>query len=224
MTGGRIGKDGIHGATFSSEALSETSPTSAVQIGDPITQKKMLDMLLEARDLGLYRGLTDNGAGGLSSSLGEMAGLCGGVRIDLDACPLKYQGLAAWEILVSESQERMSLAVPPPSTGGSSVDLARRRDVEATVVGEFTDSGRVEIYRDGATRRACSTWSSSTRVFPSWISAREWTPPASPAPVGDARRLDLASASCSTCSPIRTCARGRNGSAVTITRCRPGPW
>ncbi len=74
MAGGRIGKDGIHGATFSSEALSESSPTSAVQIGDPITQKKMLDMLLEARDRGLYRGLTDNGAGGLSSSLGEMAG------------------------------------------------------------------------------------------------------------------------------------------------------
>ncbi len=149
MAGGRIGKDGIHGATFSSEALSESSPTSAVQIGDPITQKKMLDMLLEARDLGLYRGLTDNGAGGLSSSLGEMAGLSGGVRIDLDACPLKYQGLAAWEILVSESQERMSLAVPP-SSRDAFLDLARRRDVEATVVGAFTDSGAVEVFAGGA--------------------------------------------------------------------------
>jgi phosphoribosylformylglycinamidine synthase len=149
MAGGRIGKDGIHGATFSSEALSESSPTSAVQIGDPITQKKMLDMLLEARDLGLYRGLTDNGAGGLSSSLGEMAGLSGGVRIDLDACPLKYQGLAAWEILVSESQERMSIAVPP-SSRDAFLDLARRRDVEATVVGEFTDTGAVEVFAGGA--------------------------------------------------------------------------
>jgi phosphoribosylformylglycinamidine synthase len=148
MTGGRIGKDGIHGATFSSEALSESSPTSAVQIGDPITQKKMLDMLLEARDQGLYRGLTDNGAGGLSSSLGEMAALSGGVRIDLDKCPLKYQGLAAWEILVSESQERMSLAVPPDRLEAL-LDLARRRDVEATVVGEFTDSGQVEVYAHG---------------------------------------------------------------------------
>jgi phosphoribosylformylglycinamidine synthase subunit PurSL len=148
MVGGRIGKDGIHGATFSSEALSESSPTSAVQIGDPITQKKMLDMLLEARDLGLYRGLTDNGAGGLSSSLGEMAGLGGGVRIDLDACPLKYQGLAAWEILVSESQERMSLAVPRESLDAF-LDLSRRRDVESTVVGEFTDSGLVEITAHG---------------------------------------------------------------------------
>jgi len=149
MVGGRIGKDGIHGATFSSEALSESSPTSAVQIGDPITQKKMLDMLLEARDLGLYRGLTDNGAGGLSSSLGEMASLSGGVRIDLDRCPLKYSGLAPWEILVSESQERMSLAVPP-SDAEAFLQLARRRDVEATVVGKFTDSGLVEVFFDGA--------------------------------------------------------------------------
>ena len=148
MAGGRIGKDGIHGATFSSEALSESSPTSAVQIGDPITQKKMLDMLLEARDRGLYRGITDNGAGGLSSSLGEMAGLCGGVRIDLDTCPLKYQGLAAWEILVSESQERMSLAVPPGSIDAF-LALARLRDVEAAVVGEFTDSGLVELSAHG---------------------------------------------------------------------------
>jgi len=148
MTGGRIGKDGIHGATFSSEALSESSPTSAVQIGDPITQKKMLDMLLEARDRGLYRGITDNGAGGLSSSLGEMAGLSGGVSIDLDKCPLKYQGLAAWEILVSESQERMSLAVPPGSIDAF-LQLARLRDVEAAVVGEFTDTGLVEVIAHG---------------------------------------------------------------------------
>ncbi len=148
MAGGRIGKDGIHGATFSSEALSESSPTSAVQIGDPITQKKMLDMLLEARDRGLYRGLTDNGAGGLSSSLGEMAGLSGGVMIELDKCPLKYQGLAAWEILVSESQERMSLAVPPQSIDAF-LDLARRRDVEAAVVGRFTDTGLVEVFAHG---------------------------------------------------------------------------
>ena len=150
MVGGRIGKDGIHGATFSSEALSESSPTSAVQIGDPITQKKMLDMILEARDLGLYRGITDNGAGGLSSSLGEMAALCGGVRIDLDACPLKYQGLAPWEILVSESQERMSLAVPPELVG-QFLALAARRDVEATVVGEFTSTGTVEVTAAGKT-------------------------------------------------------------------------
>ena len=150
MVGGRVGKDGIHGATFSSEALSESSPTSAVQIGDPITQKKMIDMILEARDLGLYRGLTDNGAGGLSSSLGEMASLSGGVRIHLDKCPLKYQGLAPWEILVSESQERMSVAVPP-AHAAQFISLANRRDVEATVVGEFTDTGMVEVTAGGRT-------------------------------------------------------------------------
>lgn len=145
MVGGRIGKDGIHGATFSSQALDEESPTSAVQIGDPITQKKMLDFLLEARDLGLYKGITDNGAGGLSSSLGEMATYCGGINIDLDKCPLKYPGLAPWEILVSESQERMSLAVDTALIA-EFLALAAKREVEATVVGEFTSTGMVEIY------------------------------------------------------------------------------
>ena len=148
MVGGRIGKDGIHGATFSSEALSSSSPTSAVQIGDPITQKKACDLLLEARDLGLYRGLTDNGAGGLSSSLGEMATLSGGVRIDLDRCPLKYAGLAPWEVLLSESQERMSLAVPKDRLEAF-LELARRRGAEATVVGEFTADGFVEVTSQG---------------------------------------------------------------------------
>jgi phosphoribosylformylglycinamidine synthase len=148
MAGGRIGKDGIHGATFSSAALDEASPTSAVQIGDPITQKKLADFLLEARDLDLYKGITDNGAGGLSSSLGEMAQHSGGIRILLEKCPLKYSGLAPWEILVSESQERMSLSVAPGKIG-EFLALARRRGVEAAVVGEFTDSGRVDVlYED----------------------------------------------------------------------------
>lgn len=113
MTGGRIGKDGIHGATFSSQELSEVSPASAVQIGDSITQKKMTDFLLEARDQQLYTCITDNGAGGLSSSVGEMARFSNGCELHLDRAPLKYPGLDPWEILVSESQERMTLAVPP---------------------------------------------------------------------------------------------------------------
>jgi phosphoribosylformylglycinamidine synthase len=103
MVGGRIGKDGIHGATFSSAELDEHAPVQAVQIGDPITQKMMFDMLAEARDRGLLSGMTDNGAGGLSSSVGEMAELTGGARIDLAAAPLKYPGLQPWEILVSEA-------------------------------------------------------------------------------------------------------------------------
>ncbi|TVR36044.1 MAG: hypothetical protein EA404_00160 [Spirochaetaceae bacterium] len=148
MVGGRIGKDGIHGATFSSLALDEASPVSAVQIGDPITQRNMTDFLLEARDLGLYAGITDNGAGGLSSSLGEMAQYSGGVRIDLERCPLKYPGLAPWEILVSESQERMSLAVEPAAVD-QLIALAAARNVEATVVGSFTATGAVELFYHG---------------------------------------------------------------------------
>ena len=148
MVGGRIGKDGIHGATFSSLALDERSPTSAVQIGDPIVQRRVLDLLLEARDCGLFGGITDNGAGGLSSSLGEMARESGGVRIDLDAAPLKYPGLAPWEILLSESQERMSLAVPPAKIAALR-ELAAARGVELTVVGAFTDDGLVAVHAGG---------------------------------------------------------------------------
>ncbi|MCL2760949.1 MAG: phosphoribosylformylglycinamidine synthase subunit PurS, partial [Desulfuromonadales bacterium] len=150
MTGGRIGKDGIHGATFSSEELNENSPVSAVQIGDPITQKKMFDFLIRARDKGLYRFITDNGAGGLSSSIGEMSEECGGCRMDLSKAPLKYQGLNPWEILISEAQERMSLAVPPEHID-EFLKMAKRFSVEATVLGEFTDSGVFHILYDEKT-------------------------------------------------------------------------
>ena len=141
MAGGRVGADGIHGATFSSESLHAGSPTGAVQIGDPITQKKLGDAQLEARDLGLYRSITDNGAGGLSCSAGEMAKESGGCEVDLSKVPIKYVGLAPNEIWISESQERMTYAVAPEKLDAL-LDLMRRRDVEATVIGRFTDSGR----------------------------------------------------------------------------------
>ena len=144
MAGGRIGKDGIHGATFSSEELHEGSPATAVQIGDPITQRKMYDFLMRARDLGLYNAITDNGAGGLSSSVGEMAQDCGGCDMDLARAPLKYDGLRPWEILVSEAQERMTLAVPPKHLD-EFMALAAEMDVEATDLGEFTDSGYLHV-------------------------------------------------------------------------------
>ncbi len=144
MVGGRIGADGIHGATFSSAALDESAPVQAVQIGDPITQKRMFDFLIEARDLGLYRAITDNGAGGLSSSIGEMAETPGGARVDLANAPLKYAGLAPWEIFLSEAQERMTLAVSPARIA-EFLDLARRREVEACDLGEFTDDGVLHI-------------------------------------------------------------------------------
>jgi phosphoribosylformylglycinamidine synthase len=144
MVGGKVGKDGIHGATFSSAGLDKESPIGAVQIGDSITQKKMSDFLLEARDLGLYRCITDNGAGGLSSSVGEMAKDTNGCRIDLRKAPLKYKGLLPWEILVSESQERMTVAVDPARIA-EFLDLAKRRGVEATVLGDFQDSGKFHV-------------------------------------------------------------------------------
>jgi phosphoribosylformylglycinamidine synthase len=150
MVGGRIGKDGIHGATFSSVELSEASPASAVQIGDPITQKKMFDFLLEARDQQLYTCITDNGAGGLSSSVGEMAQFSNGCELHLQRAPLKYPGLDPWEILLSESQERMTLAVPPHHLEAF-LALAARRDVEATVLGSFTDTGLFHVLYDGNT-------------------------------------------------------------------------
>ncbi|MCX7816256.1 MAG: AIR synthase-related protein [Syntrophales bacterium] len=150
MTGGRIGKDGIHGATFSSEEFHEGSPTTAVQIGDPITQKKMTDFLLKARDRGLYRCITDNGAGGLSSSVGETARLSGGCELHLERAPLKYAGLDPWEILLSESQERMTLAVPPEKLE-EFLSLARKMDVEATDLGRYTDTGMFHVLYNGKT-------------------------------------------------------------------------
>jgi len=150
MTGGRIGKDGIHGATFSSEELHEGSPVTAVQIGDPIVQKKMTDFLLKARDLGLYRCITDNGAGGLSSSVGEMAQFSGGCELHLDKAPLKYLGLNPWEILLSEAQERMTLAVDPKHMNDF-LELAEKMGVEATVLGKFTNSRKFHCLYHGKT-------------------------------------------------------------------------
>lgn len=142
MVGGRVGRDGIHGATFSSEALSSGSPATAVQIGDPITQKKLSDAIVkEARDRGLYSSITDNGAGGLSCSVAEMAREAGGFEVELDRVPLKYPGLAPWQIWVSESQERMTLAVPQNCLE-EFLSLMQKRGVEATVIGRFTSSGR----------------------------------------------------------------------------------
>jgi len=145
MTGGRVGKDGIHGATFSSEALHAESPATAVQIGDPITQRKMYDFIVRARDQGLYNAITDNGAGGLSSSVGEMAEDSGGCELDLAQVPLKYDGLLPWEILLSEAQERMTLAVPEDKLDVF-LRMALEMDVEATPLGRFTQSGLFRIW------------------------------------------------------------------------------
>ena len=149
MVGGRVGQDGIHGATFSSEALSQGSPATAVQIGDPITQKKLSDAIIkEARDRNLYNSITDNGAGGLSCSVAEMAKECGGCLVNLDQVPLKYPNLDPWKIWISESQERMTLAVPPEKVT-EFMELMESRGVEATDIGEFNDSGRCVVELKG---------------------------------------------------------------------------
>lgn len=144
IAGGRTGKDGIHGATFSSEELHAQSPTGAVQIGDPFTQKKVHDFILEARDSDLYRTITDNGAGGFSSSVGELARLSGGCEVHLDRALLKYIGLQPWEIFVSESQERMTLAVPPENLEKLRI-LAELHEIELVDIGKFTDSDRLHV-------------------------------------------------------------------------------
>ena len=144
MVGGAIGADGIHGATFSSLELNDNAPATAVQIGDPLTQKRMTDFLLEARDLGLYAAITDNGAGGLSSSVGEMATMSNGATLDLGLCPVKYPGLSPWELMVSESQERMTVAVPPAKLDAF-IALSVRRGVTSTDIGFFKDDGKLTV-------------------------------------------------------------------------------
>ncbi len=148
MVGGKVGKDGIHGATFSSEALHEGSPVTAVQIGDPITQKRTTDFLLKARELGLYDAMTDNGAGGLSSSVGEMSRQTGGATLHLDRAPVKYHGLEPWEIVVSEAQERFTVSVPPEHVGEFAA-LAEEWNAEATDMGEYHDAGYFRLMYEG---------------------------------------------------------------------------
>lgn len=151
MVGGKVGRDGIHGATFSSVALDEGSPATAVQIGDPITQKKFSDAIVkEIRDLGLYNAITDNGAGGLSSSVGEMGGDTNGFHVELEKVPLKYPGMQPWEIWISESQERMTLAVPPQNIEKLQALLAKRGS-ESWVIGTFTNSGKCHVTWHGDT-------------------------------------------------------------------------
>ena len=148
MCGGRIGKDGIHGATFSSEELRTESPAQAVQIGDPLTQRKLYEFILEARDAGLFRCITDNGAGGISCSFGEMGKYSGGCECELEGAPLKYEGLQPWEVLVSEAQERMTLAVQPEQRVAFEA-LAKQRDVEVAFMGTFNDSGYFTVKQEG---------------------------------------------------------------------------
>ncbi|MBF0478339.1 MAG: phosphoribosylformylglycinamidine synthase subunit PurL [Candidatus Omnitrophica bacterium] len=147
VVGGRTGRDGIHGATFSSGELttqSEVVSSGAVQIGDPIQEKKVLDAMLIARDRGLYSAVTDCGAGGLSSAVGEM-GQELGAWVDLDKVPLKYTGLNYDEIWISESQERMVFSVPEKNVD-EMLKVFASENVEAVVIGYFTGKKKLELF------------------------------------------------------------------------------
>ncbi|MBU2258675.1 MAG: phosphoribosylformylglycinamidine synthase subunit PurS, partial [Candidatus Omnitrophica bacterium] len=147
LLGGKTGRDGIHGATFSSGELtheSEVVSSGAVQIGNPIQEKKVLDVILQARDQNLYSAITDCGAGGLSSAVGEMAQELG-VRVYLERVPIKYNGLSYTETWISESQERMVVSVPKDNIA-KFLDIFNRENVEATIIGELTDTKRLKLY------------------------------------------------------------------------------
>ena len=147
--GGRTGRDGIHGATFSSLELDDTSESlgSVVQIGNPITEKKIVDALMRARDRQLYRNITDCGAGGFSSAVGEM-GQETGADVHLENIPLKYTALEPWEIWLSEAQERMVIAAPPENLD-ELMAICEAESVEATVLGTFTDTQRLRVFYRG---------------------------------------------------------------------------
>ncbi|MGA2323056.1 MAG: phosphoribosylformylglycinamidine synthase subunit PurL [Sedimentisphaerales bacterium] len=150
VVGGRTGRDGIHGATFSSGEMThehETIFSHAVQIGNAITEKKMLDVLVQANERGLYEAITDCGAGGLSSAVGEM-GQDLGAEVDLDKVPLKYAGLNYTEIWISEAQERMVIAVKPENLDAI-MKIFADENVEATVIGTFTGDKKLKLRYKG---------------------------------------------------------------------------
>jgi len=185
MCGGRIGKDGIHGATFSSEELRTESPAQAVQIGDPLTQRKLYEFIIEARDLGLFRCITDNGAGGISCSFGEMGKYSGGCECDLAGAPLKYEGLQPWEVLVSEAQERMTLAVQLEQREAFEA-LAKKRDVEVSFMGKYNDSGYFTVKQDGKVIASLDMDFLYETGCPTLVMPGVWKKPNIPAPMVEA--------------------------------------
>jgi len=182
LVGGRTGRDGIHGATFSSGELTHTTGSEfshAVQIGNAIVEKKMVDTILAARDRGLYSAITDCGAGGLSSAVGEMGAELG-AEVHLDRVPLKYEGLSYTEIWISEAQERMVLAVVSAKVD-ELLALFASEDVEATVIGEFTDTGRLRLRYEGNLVADLDMDFLHSGV-PRYERVAEWTPPEHPEP------------------------------------------
>ncbi len=147
VIGGRTGRDGLRGATFSSMEMDTSTSEiagSSVQIGHPIHEKQVQEVILQARDAKLYNAITDCGAGGLSSAVGEMAKDIG-ARVQLETVPLKYPGLRPWEIWLSEAQERMVLAVPAGKWAAFK-KICDGQDVEAVSIGTLEANGRLQLY------------------------------------------------------------------------------
>ena len=189
--GGRTGRDGLRGATFSSASLdteSHEEDVGAVQIGNPIEEKKVNDFIIQARDEGLIECITDCGAGGFSSAAGEMISECGG-EIYLENCPLKEPGLTSWEIFLSESQERMVLAVDPKNWPRI-VELADIYETEATEIGKVSDSKVLRVFHHGET--VCELHSAFLHVAPrKHFSAVHQTRVAPTGEIGDASTIGV---------------------------------
>ncbi len=225
VVGGRTGRDGIHGATFSSAELtsqSETLSGGAVQIGNAITEKMVLDVLLAARDRGLYRAITDCGAGGLSSAVGEMGEKIGAV-VWLDRVPLKYQGLSYTEIWISEAQERMVLAVPPRALARAVGAVCSPKGSRRRAIGQFVPTGRlaIEIRRRGSRRSADGFLASRPAgkvVREAALHCRSRSRLAWPALAGAVATISRRI--CSKSSARSTSAARNGSSGNTITKCR----
>ncbi len=175
--GGKTGRDGIHGATFSSGEMTERTinvNSSAVQIGNPIEEKRMADAIIEARDSGLIRAITDCGAAGFSSAIGEM-GENTGVAVDMSKAPLKYPGLSPWEIWLSESQERMVLAIDPENINDF-LAICKKYNVEATVLGNFDGSEKLTV-RYGDTEVASLDYGFLRNGLPQRTMTAHWEKP-----------------------------------------------
>lgn len=189
--GGRTGRDGIHGATFSSAELTQESESlsgGAVQIGNAITEKMVVDVILQARDRGLYNAITDCGAGGYSSAVGEM-GEPLGAEVWLEKVPLKYQGLSYTEIWISEAQERMVLAVPEDKWPELQA-LCQSENVEATVIGKFVETGTLKLsYEDQPVGELCMEFLHGGRP-PVVREATYQPPPLKPLPLPEKHTWD----------------------------------
>ncbi|MCH7871973.1 MAG: phosphoribosylformylglycinamidine synthase [Planctomycetes bacterium] len=198
LVGGRTGRDGIHGATFSSAELTDSHAdefSHAVQIGNAITEKRFLDAIMQARDAKpgcLYSAITDCGAGGLSSAVGEMGELVG-AQVDLEKVPLKYAGLRYDEIWISEAQERMILSVPPENIDALSA-IMRAEDVETTVIGVFGagDSPRL-VTRFQGTVVGDLPMPFLHDGLPKQRRTAEWQPASNSPPVRESRDCDIIS-------------------------------